>query len=126
MQYVILDLDLNEEVHLRTIGSLVLKTTVTAKDIETVLSLRRTYEAQKKRLEIAENALVEFENDIMARISAGAAVISPHEVSIRTVERRNVPWKSVAAELIGHEAAEAILKNTAPSISYRLLVKEAA
>ena len=111
---------------MRTQVGLDIKNPVNSQDIETVLRLRRAYDAQKKRLEIAENALVEFEKDIMARISAGAAVISPHEVSIRTVERRNVPWKSVAAELIGHEAAEAILQNTAPSISYRLLVKEAA
>lgn len=68
---------------MRAIGNLSLKATVTAKDIESVLSLRRTYEAQKKRLEIAESALVEYENDIMTRISAGAAVISQHEVSIR-------------------------------------------
>ena len=111
---------------MRTHANLALKATVTAKDIDQLLSLRRIYDAQKRRLEIAETALSQLENDIMARISAGAAVISPHEVSIRSVERRNVPWKSVAAELIGHEATEAILNNTAPTTSYRLLVKEAA
>lgn len=55
---------------------------VTANDIEQLLSLRRAYDAQKRLMEIAETALSELENDIMARISAGATVISPHEVSI--------------------------------------------
>jgi hypothetical protein len=121
-----LDLDLNEEVHLRTIGNLALKTTVTAKDIENILSLRRAFDAQKKRLEIAENALFETEQDIMARIQAGAPVITPHEIQIKSIVRRNVAWKSVAAEVIGHEAAEAILNNTPPTISHRLLITEAA
>jgi hypothetical protein len=111
---------------MRTQGNLALKSTVSARDIENVLSLRRTYEAQKKRLEIAENALVEFEQSIMAKIQSGAAVISPHEVQLKTIERRNVPWKSVAAELIGHEAAEDILKNTEPTVTLRLLIKETA
>lgn len=53
---------------MRTHGNLALKTAVTAKDIEYVLSLRRAYDSIKKRLEIAENALTECEADIMARI----------------------------------------------------------
>lgn len=47
MRYILV-LDQKQEVHLRTQGNLALKTTVAANDIETVLSLRRTYEAQKK------------------------------------------------------------------------------
>lgn len=100
--------------------------TVTAQEIEKVLSLRRIYEAQKKRLEMAENALVEAENSVMGRIQAGASVISPHEVQIKIVERRNVAWKGIVCELIGGERTEQILNQTAPSISYRLLIKEAA
>lgn len=111
---------------MRTHGNTAFKTTVTAKDIEYVLSLRRTYESQKKRLEIAENVLAEQEAAIMVRIQAGSTVISSYEIAIRTIERRNVQWKAVTAELIGHEATEAILNNTVPTVSYRLLIKEAA
>lgn len=111
---------------MRTHGNIALKATVTAKDIEHVLSLRRTYDAQKKRLEIVENALVEFEQDVMTRIQSGAAVISPCEVSLRSVERRNVAWKSICVELTSAEYVDDILNNTDPSISYRLLIKEAA
>ena len=111
---------------MRTHGNLALKTTVTAKDIEYVLSLRRAYDAQKKRLEIAENALVEFENDVLAKIQSGSPVVSPHEVSIRSVERRNVAWKSICVELTSAEYVDGILNSTTPSISYRLLIKEAA
>ena len=74
---------------MRTQGNLALKATITARDIEHILSLRRTYEAQKKRLEIAENALVEFEQSIMAKIQSGAMVISPHEVQLKAIERRS-------------------------------------
>lgn len=111
---------------MRTQASLALKMTVTARDIEQVLALRKTYEVQKKRLEMAETALVDLEQNIMMRIQAGAAVISPHEIQLKNIERRNVQWKAVTAELIGHEATETILNNTVPTISYRLLIKEAA
>jgi hypothetical protein len=111
---------------MRTQNSLNLKAPVTTKDIEHLLSLRRTFNSQKRRLEMAETALHEFEREITARIQAGATVTSPHEVRLQSIERRNVAWKSVAAELIGHEAAEDILKCTVPSVSYRILIKEAA
>lgn len=110
---------------MRTQSNLALKTNITALDIEYVLNLRRTYEAQKKRLEMAENALFEVEQTIMTKINSGAAVISPYEVQIKTVERKNVAWKSICAELIGAKAAEDILNQTKPSISYRLLIKAA-
>ena len=111
---------------MRSHGNLALKTTVTAKDIEYVLSLRRTYDAQRKRLEIVENALVEFENDVLARIQTGVPVVSPHEVQIKSIERRNVAWKSICVELASAEYVDSVLNSTAPSISYRLLIKEAA
>ena len=111
---------------MRTHDNLSLKATVTAREIEQVLALRRTFEAQKKRLEMAENALNEAEQNIMVRINTGAAVISPHQVSLKSIERRNVGWKSVLVEHIGHEAAEAILNDTAPTVTYRLLITEAA
>ncbi|MBX2996329.1 MAG: hypothetical protein KF681_16000 [Bdellovibrionaceae bacterium] len=102
------------------------KTAITDRELEHLLALRRAYDAQKRRLEMAENALVELENSLLSQIEAGATVISRHAVQIKTVERRNVPWKSVCAEVIGAEATEAILANTPPSVSRRLLVKEAA
>lgn len=111
---------------MRTHGTPASKTTVTPEAIEYVLKLRRIYESQKKRLEMAENALLEVEEQIIAQIRAGAAVISPYDVQLKSIERRNVAWKSVCAELIGAEATEALLGAAQPSISYRLLVKEAA
>lgn len=110
------------EVQMRT-QSLALKTTITNRDVEHVLALRRTYEAQKKRLEMAENALREVERDLMARIGAGATVLARHEIQVCPVERRNVAWKSICAELVGATATDAILAKTAPTISYRLLIK---
>ena len=111
---------------MRTQGNAVKRTTVAAEAIEQVLKLRRVYDAQKKRLEMAENALLEVEEEIIALIRSGATVISPYDVRLKSVERRNVAWKSVCAEVIGAEATEAILAETTPSISYRLLVKDAA
>lgn len=46
---------------MRTNHALNLKAAVTNNDIETVLRLRRVYEAQKARLEMAETALNEAE-----------------------------------------------------------------
>ncbi|MFZ3229679.1 MAG: hypothetical protein WA160_05715 [Pseudobdellovibrio sp.] len=77
---------------MRTHGNLALKTAITAKDIEYVLSLRRAYDSIKKRLEIAENTLTKCEDEIMARISAGAIVVSPYTVQLKKVERRNIAW----------------------------------
>ncbi|MGE0761852.1 MAG: hypothetical protein AB7N80_01110 [Bdellovibrionales bacterium] len=104
--------------------NLAIKQTVTASDISQVLSLRRTYEAQKRRLEIAETALNELERAIIQRIQNGATVICAFEVAVKSIERRNVAWKSVTAELIGHDATEAILASTTPTISYRLLINK--
>lgn len=111
---------------MRTQNNLALKMNINASEIEQVLALRRTYEAQKKRLEIAENALLELERSIIGRIQAGAAVISSRDVQIKTIERRNVAWKGIVCELIGSERTEQILNQTEVSISYRLLIKEAA
>ena len=111
---------------MRTQGNLALKATVTAQEIENVLNLRKTYEAQKKRLEMAENALIEAESSIMARIQAGAPVISQHSVQLRTITRTNVSWKSVCAELASAEYIEKVLSQTEPTITYRLLIQEAA
>lgn len=103
-----------------------LKLTVTDLDIWQVQRLRRTFEAQRKHLEMAENALAEAERSIIDRIQHGAVVLCRHEVRIKAIERRNVAWKSVCVELVGAEAAEKILADAVPSTSYRLLVKEAS
>lgn len=110
---------------MRTQSNLALKTNVTTKDIEHVLSLRRTYESQKKRLDMAENALVEAENEIMTKINSGASVITPYEIQVKTVERKNVAWKSVCSEVLGAKAVAEILNKTKPTISHRLLIKAA-
>lgn len=91
---------------MRTQSNLASKMIVTANEIERILSLRRVYDVQKKRLEMAENALAELEHAIMAKINSGASIISSHEIQIKAIERRNVPWKSVTVELIGAEAAD--------------------
>ena len=103
--------------------NLALKNTVTDRDVEHILSLRRTFEAQKRRLEIAETALTEAEGNVIARIESGAAVVSAHTVALRNTERRNVQWKSHFAAIVGAEAAEAVLAATVPSITVKLLVE---
>lgn len=111
---------------MRTQTNIALRAPITTQEIERILSLRRTYEAQKKRLEMAENALIEAEQVVMSRVQSGASIICTQEIQIRAIERRNVAWKSVCAELLGAEATENILNGTSPSISYRLIIKEAA
>ena len=103
--------------------NLALKNTVSDRDVEHILSLRRTFDAQRRRLEIAETALVEAEKTVIAQIESGAAVISSYTVALRSIERRNVAWKSHFVELVGAEAAEAVLASTAPSITTKLLVE---
>ncbi|GIL17268.1 MAG: hypothetical protein BroJett040_10190 [Oligoflexia bacterium] len=112
---------------MRTQGSLALKgATVTNQEVEKVLRLRRSHDAQKKRLELAEAELVELENSIMARIQDGADVDSIHSVVLKSVCRTNVSWKSVCAELSSAEYVEKVLNQTKPTITCRLLIKEAA
>lgn len=111
---------------MRTQGNIALKTTVTNQEIENVIRLRRIYDTQKKRLELIENELVQVENSIMVRVQAGAPVASPREIQVKAIERRNVAWKGIVCELIGSERTEQILNQTQPSITYRLLIKEAA
>jgi len=103
--------------------NLALKNQVTDRDIEHILSLRQTFAAQKRRLELVETALVEAEQNVIGRIESGAAVISAHTVALSKVERRNVQWKSKFVELAGSDAAEAVLASTAPTITIKLLVE---
>jgi hypothetical protein len=103
--------------------NLALKNIVSSQEIEHVLSLRSIYDSIKKRLELAENAMVQAETEVTDRIQSGATVCSDRDVQVRSIERKSVPWKSVVSSLIGHERTEAILTETAPSISLRLLIK---
>lgn len=110
---------------MRALGNLTIKTNVIANDIEYILSLRRTYQVQKKRLEMAENALFEAEQAVMDKINSGAAVITPYEIQIKAVERKNVAWKSVCSEALGAKVVAEILNKTKPTVTYRLLIKAA-
>lgn len=101
------------------------KATVTDRDINHLLHLRSVFEVQKLRMQMAEAALEEVEDSIMSRIRSGAAVVSSRQVQLKTVERRNVQWKAVAAEALGAEAVEQILATTEPTVTFRLLVKAA-
>jgi len=103
--------------------NLALKNTVTDRDIEHILSLRRTFEAQRKRLELVETALVDAEQNVIGRIESGALIASTHTVALRNIERRSVQWKSKFIELAGSDAAEAVLAATVPSITVKLLVE---
>lgn len=103
---------------------LLAKRTVNAQEINQLLSLRKVAEVQRRRLEMATATLEAVEEDLMSRIEAGATVISVHEVEIKLIERRNVGWKQVASEALGHEAVEKILNDTVPTITRRLLVSD--
>lgn len=109
---------------MRTNHALNLKAAVTNNDIETVLRLRRVYEAQKARLEMAETALNEAESAVMSKIQSGAPVVSRHEVNLKSVSRRNIPWKGIVCQLIGGERTEQILRDAEPTITYRLQIQE--
>jgi hypothetical protein len=108
---------------MRTQSNSALKTSVTDRDVEHILLLRRIFEAQKRRMELAETALLDAEEDIISLIQAGVAVVSAHTVALRSIERRNVPWKSQFVEIAGADAAEQILNSTTPTITLRLLIE---
>jgi len=103
--------------------NLALKNQVTDREIEHILSLRRTFDAQKRRLELVETALMEAEGNFIARIESGAPVVSTHTVALRNIERRNVQWKSHFAAIVGAEAAEAVLESTTPTVTVKLLIE---
>lgn len=111
---------------MRAQSNLALKVLITTKDIDRILELRHIHEAQKNRFDMAKNALLEAEQSIVDLIQSGAAIECRHEVQIKTVERRNVAWKSICVELAGAEVTEGLLATAPFSISYRPLVKEAA
>jgi hypothetical protein len=108
---------------MRTQSNSALKTSVTDRDVEHILSLRRTFETQRRRLELVETALSEAEGNVIGRIEAGATVMSSHVVTLRASEKRNIQWKSQFVEVAGAQAAERILNSTAPTITIRLLIE---
>ena len=108
---------------MRTHSNLALKQIVTSSQIEQIVELKKAFDIQKRRLELAENALRTAETEVIVQIQAGATVLSSRDVQIRTTERRNVSWKDVAANALGHEVVQGILDRTEPTITLRLLVK---
>lgn len=101
-----------------------LKVVIRNQDIHHVMALRNTCNALKRRLEMAQNELEKAEADVIQYLQAGASVNTSYELSLKEELRRSVPWKSVVANILGHEKCEQILKETAPTVTIKLLIKD--
>ena len=103
-------------------NNLAIDLTVTEKEIEQILRLRRLAGAQKRRFNMAQTALEEIEASVLGRIQQGAPIESSRAVQIQAKVRRNAPWKSVVVEIVGAEKAEHILRSSKPNIQLVLQI----
>lgn len=101
-----------------------LNAVVRNQDIHHVMALRNTCNALKRRLEMAENELDKAEAEVIFHLQAGASINTSYKISLKEEVRRSVPWKSVVANILGHDKCEQILKETVPTITIKLLIKD--
>jgi hypothetical protein len=101
-----------------------LRNSIGNQEIHHVIALRNTCSALKRRLEMAQNELDSAENEVIRLMRSGASNSTSYEICLKEEARRSVPWKSVVANILGHEKCEQILKETIPTISLKLLIKD--
>lgn len=96
---------------------------VTRTQIQSLLAMRESLDAMKKRYDLLENSVKATEQEIIAQIESGIEVDSDYDLQIRTSERRYPAWKSYFVEVAGAAAAERVLAETLPTIYKTLIVK---
>jgi hypothetical protein len=101
------------------------KMVITDTEIQSILAMRESLDSMKKRYELLEDSVIASEQDVIAKLEAGAEVLTDKELIVRTLERRYPSWKSYYVELAGAEAAERVLAETTPTIYKALIVKAA-
>ena len=102
----------------------VLNTVIRNQDIHHIVSLRNSRSALKRRLEIVQNELDKVETEVILFLQAGLNINSSYSLSLKEEVRHSVSWKSVVANLLGHEKCGQIMLDTVPTITIKLLIKD--
>lgn len=100
-----------------------LQPVVNKNSILEIAERQRKIRSLKKALEKAETELKPIEQEVIEALESGA-ILEPGSplASVRTDERRNVPWRAKFEEWNGKEAAEKIIANTEPTITKKLVI----
>jgi hypothetical protein len=95
---------------------------VTDLDVAKVLNLRESKAFLKKRLEQIDSDLAALEEELIARIEAGARIESHYPVSVKTSERRYPSWKDEFISVAGESKAKKVIDSTTPTISKSIVI----
>lgn len=95
---------------------------VTDTEIIKLLNLRESKTFIKKRLEQIDSELTTVEEELIARIEAGARIESHHPVSVKTSERRCPSWKDEFISVAGESKARKVIDSTTPTISKSIVI----
>src|SRR5690349_19647825 len=103
------------------------KPVINNEQVESLLAMRESLDALKKRYELLENAVKGSEQELISLLESGAEIHSDHELMVRATERRYPHWKEAYATLSiqvpGAPNTEEVLANTVPTISKVLVIK---
>lgn len=95
---------------------------VTNIDVAKILNLRESKAFLKKRLAQIDSDLTALEEELIARIEAGARIESHHPVSIKTSERRCPSWKDEFISVAGESKAKKVIDSTTPTTSKSIVI----
>ena len=96
---------------------------ITKSEILAILSLRDKRRFLKKQMDLVDGSLRECEQKLIERFSNGALVDEGYDLYVRAVERRYPAWKEHFISQVGKEAADEVLKSTAPRRYFDLIIK---
>ncbi len=97
-------------------------TPVSDLDVTKLINLRESKTFLKKRLEQIDLDLSTAEDELIARIEAGAQIVTQYPVSIKITERRYPSWKDAFIKALGDSEAKKVTDITAPTISKSIVV----
>ncbi|MCB7128522.1 MAG: hypothetical protein J3T61_03155 [Candidatus Brocadiales bacterium] len=88
-----------------------------------ILKRRREIKEAEKSLKALKHDLSMREQGVIKAIQSGATV--SHGIlaaEVRPEERRNVAWRKVAEQYLGHDFCELVAEETPPTVYARLLI----
>lgn len=96
---------------------------VSQSTLAAILKFRREVKEAEKSLKAIKHDLSVQEEAVIKAIEGGASVaVGILVAEVRPEERRNVAWRRVAEQYLGHDFCELVAEETPPTVYTRLIV----
>lgn len=99
---------------------------INSMELEGLLAMKKQLKTLQGKMERIQEAIKCKEADLINLVDGGAASPAGFTLSIREFEKRYPAWKEHYISLTSQEQAEAILKQTEPTLYRNLVIKKVA